>query len=118
MWEITFTLNVSNIVLVIFKSFITICWGKNLDKIKKSHIKSQSQYLEKKIAIRLFSQIAQPYLGCSLLFATHFPSFSSLLPFPGIPISFRWNVLVPSFSSSVCYLPCLTWRCVFFVYVS
>src|SRR4029434_4320798 len=56
-----FTLNVSNIVLVIFKSFIPFCWGKKEDKIKKSHIKSQSQYLGGKIAIRLFSQIVQPY---------------------------------------------------------
>src|SRR4029434_3433347 len=55
-----FTLNVSNIVLFIFKSFITISWEKNLDKIKKTHIKSQLQYLGKKIAIRLFSQIVQP----------------------------------------------------------
>src|SRR4029434_1035788 len=52
------TLNVSNIVLVIFKTFITICWDFFFFK---SHIKSQSQYLEKKIAIRLFSQIVQPY---------------------------------------------------------
>src|SRR4029434_8514545 len=55
-----FTLNVSNIVLVIFKSFITFCWGKKGDK-KNSHIKSQQQYFGKKIAIRLFSQIVQPY---------------------------------------------------------
>src|SRR4029434_1297810 len=54
-----FTLNVSNIVLVILKSFITFCWGKKEDKKKKSHIKSQ--YFGKKIAIRLFSQIVQPY---------------------------------------------------------
>src|SRR4029434_10842195 len=50
-----FTLNVSNIVLVIFKTFITFCWEKK--RIKK---KSQSQYFGKKIAIRLFSQIVQP----------------------------------------------------------
>src|SRR4029434_7055262 len=55
-----FTLNVSNIVLVIFKSFITFCWEKKRIK-KKSHIKSQSQYFGKNIAIRLFSQIVQPY---------------------------------------------------------
>ena len=55
-----FALNVSNIVLVIFKSFITFCWGKKEDTKKKSHIKSQSQYFGKKIAIRLFSQIVQP----------------------------------------------------------
>ena len=42
-----FTLNVSNIVLFIFKSFITFCWGKKEEK-KKSHIKSQSQYFGKK----------------------------------------------------------------------
>ena len=40
-----FTRNVSNIVLVICKSFITFCWGKIEDKMKnKSHIKSQMQY--------------------------------------------------------------------------
>src|SRR4029434_5869405 len=60
MWEITFTLNVSNIVLVIFKSFITICWGKNLDKKKKSHVKSQSQYLEKKSQLDYFPKSFSP----------------------------------------------------------
>ena len=39
-----FTLNLSNIVLVIFKSFIK----EDKIKKKKSHIKSQSQYLGKK----------------------------------------------------------------------
>src|SRR4029434_3355826 len=52
--------------------YLILCWsylnhslrfvgGKKRIK-KKLHIKSQSQYFGKKIAIRLFSQIVQPYL--------------------------------------------------------
>ena len=37
-----FTLNVSNIVLVIFKSFITFCWGKKEDK-KKNRISNRNR---------------------------------------------------------------------------
>src|SRR4029434_9187999 len=51
-----FTLNVSNIVLVIFKSYITICW----DFFFKSHIKSQSQYLEKKSQLDYFPKSFSP----------------------------------------------------------
>src|SRR4029434_9243520 len=54
------TLNVSNIVLVIFKSFIAFCWENNLDKIKKSHIKSQSQYLGKKSQLDYFPKSFSP----------------------------------------------------------
>src|SRR4029434_2259911 len=53
-----FTLNVSNIVLlVIFKSFITFCWGKKEDK-KKSHIKSQ--YFGKKSQFDYFPKSFSP----------------------------------------------------------
>ena len=38
-----FTLNVSNIVLVIFKSFITFCWKKKEDKIKKNRILNRNR---------------------------------------------------------------------------
>src|SRR4029434_7744685 len=55
-----FTLNVSNIVLVIFKSFITFCLGKKEDK-KNRILNRNRNILVKKIAIRLFSQIVQPY---------------------------------------------------------
>src|SRR4029434_2231577 len=55
-----FTLNVSNIVLVIFKSFITFCWGKKEDKKKKSHIKSQSQYFGKKSQLDYFPKSFSP----------------------------------------------------------
>src|SRR4029434_10349291 len=54
-----FTLNVSNIVLVIFKSFITFCWEKKEDK-KKSHIKSQSQYFGKKSQLDYFPKSFSP----------------------------------------------------------
>ena len=53
-----FTLNVSNIVLVIFKSFITFCWEKK--RIKKSHIKSQSQYFGKKSQLDYFPKSFSP----------------------------------------------------------
>ena len=54
-----FTLNVSNIVLVILKSFITFCWGKKRIK-KKSHIKSQSQYFGKKSQLDYFPKSFSP----------------------------------------------------------
>src|SRR4029434_9581267 len=54
-----FTLNVSNIVLFIFKSFITFCWGKKEEK-KKSHIKSQSQYFGKKSQLDYFPKSFSP----------------------------------------------------------
>src|SRR4029434_773305 len=54
-----FTLNVSNIVLVIFKSFIMFCWGKKEDK-KKIAYRIAIAILWRKIAIRLFPQIVQP----------------------------------------------------------
>ncbi len=46
----------------------------------KSQIKSQSQYLSKKIAIRYFAQIAQPYseLLCSLIFSLRSNSLNIL----------------------------------------
>src|SRR4029434_4482856 len=50
-----FTLNLSNIMSVIFKSFITFCWGKKEAK-KKSHIKSQSQYFGKKSQLDYFTK--------------------------------------------------------------
>src|SRR4029434_6798565 len=56
-----FTLNVSNIVLLcIFKSFITFCWGKKEDTKKKSHIKSQSQYFGKKSELDYFPKSFSP----------------------------------------------------------
>src|SRR4029434_3639372 len=55
-----FTLNVSNIVLVIFKSFITFCWGKKEDTKKKSHIISQSQYFGKKSQLDYFPKSFSP----------------------------------------------------------
>src|SRR4029434_2469696 len=54
-----FTLNVSNIVLVIFKSFITFCWEKKRIK-KKSHIESQSQYFGKKSQLDYFPKSFSP----------------------------------------------------------
>src|SRR4029434_299038 len=54
-----FTLNVSNIVLVIFKLFIPFCWGKKEDK-KKLHIKSQSQYFGKKSQLDYFPKSFSP----------------------------------------------------------
>src|SRR4029434_9104287 len=54
-----FTLKVSNIVLVIFKSFITFCWEKKRIK-KKSHIESQSQYLGKKSQLHYFPKSFSP----------------------------------------------------------
>src|SRR4029434_6604579 len=54
------TLNVSNIVLVIFKYFITFCWGKKEDTKKKSHIKSQSQYFGKKSQLDYFPKSFSP----------------------------------------------------------
>src|SRR4029434_4496920 len=54
-----FTVNVSNIVLVIFKSFITFCLGKKRIKIK-SHIESQSQYFGKKSQLDYFPQSFSP----------------------------------------------------------
>src|SRR4029434_7045809 len=64
-----FTLNVSNIVLVIFKSFITFCWEKKRIQ-KKSHIESQSQYFGKKSQLDYFPKSFSPnpdYLLCTIL---------------------------------------------------
>src|SRR4029434_780041 len=60
-----FTLNVSNIVLVILKSFITFCWGKKRIK-KKLHIKSQSQYFGKKSQLDYFPKSFSP--SCNVHF--------------------------------------------------
>src|SRR4029434_6776403 len=51
--------------LILCWSFITICWGKNLDKIKKNRLLNRNRNIwGEKIAIRLFSQIVQPYCKC------------------------------------------------------
>src|SRR4029434_8256924 len=55
------TLNVSNIVLVIFKTFITFCWEKKRIK-KKSHIKSKSQYCGKKSQLDYLPKSFSPSL--------------------------------------------------------
>src|SRR4029434_2088914 len=61
-----FTINVSNIVSVICKSFITFCWGKKEAKKKKSHIKSQSQYFGKKSQLDYFPKSFSPSKECTL----------------------------------------------------
>src|SRR4029434_5021617 len=70
--KLYFTLNVSNIVMVIFKSFITICWEKNLDKKKKKKTaykiaiailgekkKSQLHYFPKSFSPRMNHKVSK-----------------------------------------------------------
>src|SRR4029434_7815910 len=65
--KVYFTLNVSNIVLVIFKSFITFCWEKKRIK-KKSHIESQSQYFGKKSQLDYFPKSFSPSKRAGMYF--------------------------------------------------
>src|SRR4029434_9118090 len=54
-----FTLNVSNIVLFIFKSFITFCWGKKEDK-KNRILNRNRNILVKKSQLDYFPKSFSP----------------------------------------------------------
>src|SRR4029434_11259605 len=65
-----FTLNVSNIVLVILKSFITFCWGKK-KRIKKNRILNHNRnILVKKSQLDYFPKSFSPSYQKHLLEVT------------------------------------------------
>src|SRR4029434_7805782 len=66
-----FTINVSNIVLVIFKSFITFCWEKKRIQ-EKTHIKSQAQNVGKKSQLDYFPKYCDCDLICDFFFILFF----------------------------------------------
>ena len=55
-----FTLNVSYIVLVIFKSFITFCWGKKEDTKKNRILNRSRNILVKKSQLDYFPKSFSP----------------------------------------------------------
>src|SRR4029434_5339822 len=60
-----FTLNVSNIVLFIFKSFITFCWGKKEGK-KNRILNRNRNILVKKSQLDYFPKSFSPTLKANL----------------------------------------------------